>query len=89
MDSPNINPLVYPAIGFTNQIPRIIQKLPPKPAQEEIIRHDPLSKRQLSLRRLEIKLHVKLLEEIRNRILVLVLLRLYDLDNLAYRVAYL
>src|SRR5882762_7929405 len=88
MDAPNINPLVYPAICFTNQIPHIIQKLLPKLAQEEIICHDPLGKCQLSLHRLEIKFDIKLLEEICNGVLVLILLRLNDFDDLAYRVAY-
>jgi len=69
-------------------MPRVIQKFLPEFTQEEIVCYNLLSKHQLPLRRLEIKLHVKFLEEICNRILILILLRLYDLDDLAYRMAY-
>ena len=68
-------------------MPCVIQKFLPEFAQEEIVCYNLLSKRQLPLRRLEIKLHVKFLEEICNR-MILILLCLYDLDDLAYRMAY-
>lgn len=71
-----------PTIRLRNQIPRIIQELLPKLAQEKVISDHTLRNTQLPLRRLEIELAIQLLQETRDGVLILVFLGLDDFDDL-------
>jgi len=72
----DINFLVNAAVRFANEIPRIVHKVLPEVAEEEIIFHHTLCHGQALLRSLEIKIDIQILEELCDRVLVLILLRL-------------
>ena len=75
-DALNIDLLVNAAIGLANEVPGIIHKVLPEVTEEEIILHNPLRDGQALLRSLEIKVDIEIFEELRDRVLVLVLLHL-------------
>jgi len=83
----DIDPLMNPAIGLAYQIPRVIQKVVPKLPQEEIVANNLLRLAELLLGLLKIELDIELFQEPRDRVLVLILFHLDDLDNFADGVA--
>ena len=79
--------LVYPAVRLGDEVPRVVHEVVAEVPEEEVVRDDRLRLAELLLRGLKVELDVELLEELCDRVLVLVLLHLYDLDDLADRVA--
>lgn len=75
-DALDIDLLVNTAVRLANEVPRIVHKILPEVAEEEVILHHPLRDGQAPLRSLEIKIDIEILEELCNRVLVLVLLHL-------------
>lgn len=78
---------MYAAVRLADQVPRVVHEVFPELAQEEVVRDDGLGFPKLLLRSLKVELDVELLEELRDRVLILVLLHLDDLDNFADRMA--
>ncbi|SRR6266403_941753 len=72
------------AVRLTDEIPCVIKELLSYLAQEEVIPNDAFCELQLTLCGLEIELDVKFPEEFRNRVRILILFQLHDLDNLPY-----
>ena len=88
MSSPNVYPLMYPAVCLADEVPRVLKELVLELVEEEVAADGNLCLAELPLRRLEVKLDVELLQEGSNGILVLVLLHLNDLHDLANGVAH-
>jgi len=73
---------MYPTVGLTDKISRVVQKVLMEATKEEIITNNLHSLLQLALRSLKVEINVKLLQEARNRVRILILLHLNDLDSL-------
>jgi hypothetical protein len=73
---------VNATVRFANEVPRIVHKVLPEVAEEEVILHHPLCHSQALLRGLEIKIDIEVLEELCDRVLVLILLRLDHAHNI-------
>jgi hypothetical protein len=84
-DVRDVDPLVNATVRLADEVSCVIKELLPKLAQEKIVPDDALRELQLALRRLKVKLDIEFLEELGDRVRILVLLKLDDLDDLADR----
>ena len=78
----DINLLVNATVRFADEVPRIVHKVLPEVAEEEIVLHHPLRNGQAPLRSLEIKIDIEIFEELCDRVLVLILLCLYHAHDI-------
>lgn len=77
-DIRDINLMMNSTIRLADEIPRVVQELILEIPEEEIILHHLNGCHKLLLRCFKVKLHVKLFEEVRNRVGILVLLHLHN-----------
>ena len=84
----DVNSLMDATVRLADEVPSIVQEIVLELAQEEVIPDDTLRELQLPLCGLKVKLDVEFLKELCDRVRVLILFELHDLDDLPYRMPY-
>ncbi len=82
-DLPDVDALVYPAVGLADQITSIIHEVIFELLQEEIVPNNFLCEAKVALGCLEIKLDIQFLQEGGDGVLELIFLHLYDAHDFA------
>ena len=83
----NIDLVMDTTVRFTNEIPRIIQEIITEFLQEKVVLYDLDGDRQLFLCALKVEYDVQLLQEVGDRIAILVFFQLDHFDDLLEYVA--